>query len=61
MAVHLRYTLMNIEINTQVKVPSNQLNIIKCSTSNSSSNVNPWFWTGLINAEGSFSVLVSRS
>ena len=56
--LQLRCTLMNFERFSRVKFPSNQLNVRKFSTSNSSSNVNPWFWTGLIDAEGSFSVIV---
>ena len=52
---------MNFERFSRVKIPSKQLNVKKFSTSNSSSNVNPWFWTGLIDAEGSFSILVCKS
>ena len=59
--MQLRYTLMNFERFSRVKIPSKQINFRKFSTSNSSSNVNPWFWTGLIDAEGSFSILVCKS
>lgn len=50
---------MGFERNYQVKIPSKQLN--KYSTFNNSSYVNPWFWTGLIDAEGSFSIIIDRS
>ena len=46
----LRCTLMGFERNYQVKIPSKQLNIKNYSTSNNSSNINPWFLTGLIDA-----------
>lgn len=46
--IHLRCTLMGFERNYPIKIPSNQLNVKKFSTFNYSSNVNPWFWTGLI-------------
>ena len=56
---------MDFERISRVKIPSKQLNFRKLSAtathSNSSSNVNPWFWTGLIDAEGSFSILVCKS
>lgn len=32
----------------------------KKNLSNNTSNINPWFWTGLIDAEGSFSILVIK-
>jgi hypothetical protein len=62
---HLRYTLMDGESRYQVKIPSKQLNIKNLSTaatlpSKVSSNVNPWFWTGLIDAEGSFSIIITK-
>ena len=59
--MQLRCILTNFERFSRVKIPSKQLNVKKFSTSNSSSNVNPWFWTGLIDAEGSFSIIVSKS
>ena len=48
--MQLRCTLMGFERNYQVKIPSKQLNIKNYSTSNNSSNINPWFLTGLIDA-----------
>ena len=52
---------MGFERNYQIKPLSKQLNIRGFSTFNDSSYVNPWFWTGLIDAEGSFSVIVDKS
>ena len=57
--MHLRCTLMGFERNYPIKIPSNQLNCRKFSTLNNSSYINPWFWTGLIDGEGSFSVIIS--
>ena len=57
----LRYTLMGGESRYQVKIPSKQLNIKKFSTLNSSLPINPWFITGLIDAEGSFSVIIDKN
>lgn len=45
----------------RIRIPSNQLNVKKFSTSNYSSNVNPWFWTGLIDAEGSFTIIIDKN
>lgn len=56
----------------QIKVLSKQLNIknfftltnlnqINNFSSINSSNINPWFWTGLIDAEGSFSVIIDKN
>jgi len=57
----LRYTLMVFERNYQIKTPSKQLNIKNLSTIiKRTSNVNPCFWTGLIDAEGSFSILIIK-
>jgi len=57
----LRCTLMGYESSYQIKIPSKQLNIRNLSTStNNISHINPWFWTGLIDAEGSFSVIIDR-
>nr|YP_009926600.1 hypothetical protein [Wolfiporia cocos]QNH92658.1 hypothetical protein [Wolfiporia cocos] len=59
--MHLRCTLTDFERKSRVKIPSKQLKFRKFSTSNSSPNVNPWFWTGLMDAESSFSIIVCRS
>jgi hypothetical protein len=60
-SMQLRYTLMNLEIFSKIKYPSKQLNIRKFSSAFGPSPVIPWFWTGLIDAEGSFSVIVDQS
>ena len=57
----LRYTLMCFERNYRIKIPSKQLNIKKFSTFNSLSNVNPWFLTGLIDGEGSFTIITDKN
>jgi hypothetical protein len=58
---HLRCTLMGFERNYQTKILSKQLNIKNLSTFNHSPHINPWFWTGLIDAEGSFSIIIDRN
>ena len=55
--MQLRCTLMAFERKYQVKIPSKQLNINKFSTFSAShsstyATTSPWFWTGLIDAEG---------
>ena len=57
----LRCTLMGFERNYQVKYPSKQLNPQNYSTVNYSSNIHPWFWTGLIDTEGSFSIIIDKN
>jgi len=61
--MHLRYTLMGFERNYQIKIPSKQLNVKHYSTFNFNcpSQVNPWFWTGIIDAEGSFSIIIDKN
>ena len=61
--MHLRCTLMGFERNYQIKIPSKQLNVKQFSTylENYSSHVNPLFFTGFIDAEGSFSTIVDRN
>jgi hypothetical protein len=62
---HLRYTLMGFERNYQVKIPSKQLNVRKLSTASLNYNyptkVNPWFWSGFIDGEGSFSIIIDKN
>lgn len=60
-SMHLRCTLMGFERNYRIKIPSKQLNVKKFTTLNSFSDVNPWFWTGLIDGEGSFSIIIDRN
>lgn len=52
---------MDFERLSRIKNPSKQLNFKNLFSSNSSSDVNPWFWTGLIDAEGSFSIIIDKS
>lgn len=54
--LHLRCTLMDFERNYQVKNLSNQLNIKQYSNF----YLSPWFWSGLIDAEGSFSIIIDK-
>ena len=58
---HLRCTLMGFERNYPINNPSNQLKVKNYSTLKQSFPVNAWFWTGLIDAEGSFGVVVDKN
>jgi len=57
---HVRCTLMGFERNYQIKILSKQLNIKKFSTLNSLPKLNPWFVSGLIDAEGSFYITIYK-
>jgi hypothetical protein len=57
----LRCTLLGGESRYRIRIPSKQLNVKKLSTFNYPSNVNPWVWSGLIDAEGSFSIIVDKN
>ena len=46
--------------NSFIKNPSKQFDLKKFSTS-SSINVNPGIWSGLIDGEGSFSIIVDKN
>jgi len=48
----LRCTLVGGESRYRIRIPSKQLNVKNLSTFNYPSKVNPWFWSGLIDAEG---------
>ena len=48
--MQLRCTLMNFERISRVIFPSKLLNVKNFSTSPAPTNVNPWFFTGLIDA-----------
>ncbi|OAX31760.1 homing endonuclease [Rhizopogon vinicolor AM-OR11-026] len=71
----LRYTLMGFERNYQVKILSKRLKMKSFSTSTSSTrlqdfeiskyqnlnlNLNPWFVSGLIDAEGTFYISIRK-
>jgi len=53
---YLRCTLMGFERNYQVKNLSNQINKRQYSTF----YLSPGFWSGLIDAEGSFSIIIDK-
>lgn len=55
----LRCTLMGFERNYQIKYPSKQLNYF--STLHSNNRLNPWFVTGLADAEGTFTVMIDKN
>ena len=55
---------MGFERNYQVKILSKQINVSESynhAEGASSTDVNPWFISGLIDAEGSFSVIVDKN
>ena len=64
---HLRYTLTGFERNYPIRNPSNQFFnkrsyfFIALKPSVSKSSFNPWFITGLIDAEGSFMVRIRKN
>ena len=58
----LRCTLMGFERNYQVKIPSNQFNKIKkLFSTKSEAEINPWFLTGFVDAEGCFSIKIQQN
>jgi hypothetical protein len=57
--MQLRCTLMGFERNYQFKIPSNQLNKALFSTSIQDPKLNPWFVSGLKDAEGCFTITIS--
>ena len=62
--IPLRYTLMGFERNYQLKIPSCHLNNTKTiyfSTFNLNPKLNPWFLSGLIDGEGSFSTTIQKN
>jgi hypothetical protein len=60
--LHLRCTLMGFERNYPIKIPSKQL-INKFSTLHSPNikRLNPWFVTGITDAEGMFTVMIDKN
>nr|YP_009568353.1 LAGLIDADG endonuclease [Orbilia oligospora]QBL01989.1 LAGLIDADG endonuclease [Orbilia oligospora] len=66
---HLRYALMDLEINYRFRMSSNHLNILKRSYSsliinsldNLLSNLNPLFLTGFSDDESNFTVIINKS
>jgi len=51
---------MGSEKNYQIKFPSKQLKTKNFSTLFFQTKLNPWFVTGLIDAEGSFSISINK-
>lgn len=64
---HLRCTLKSFERNCQVKIPSKHIiNKLRAYTSKTiiaqvNTEINPWFVTGFIDAEGCFSISIIRN
>ncbi len=58
--MHLRYTLKGFERNCSLKIPSKQL-IVKRFSSTLISSVKPWFLSGIIDAEGSFTIIIDKN
>ena len=58
--MRLRCTLMGFERNYPANIPSNQFNIREFSTF-SHIILNPWTLSGLIDAEGSFSIILDKN
>ena len=58
--IHVRCTLMGFERNYPLKILSKQLNIKQFSTLNTKAKLNPWFVTGLIDGEGTFSISIMK-
>lgn len=59
--MHLRYTLWGFARNYPLKIPSKQLIVKRFSSTIKSSPVKPWFWSGLIDAEGSFNIKIDKN
>jgi hypothetical protein len=57
----LRCTLTGCESSYRVKIPSKQLNKRTFSTVNIKPKLNPWFVTGLSDAESSFIIRISKN
>lgn len=72
--INLRYTLGNFErnrnlysgfnyfnsFNSHVKIPSKQFDLTKKYSTYSYSPINPGVWSGLIDGEGSFSIIIDK-
>ncbi len=59
--MHLRCTLVNFTRNSWAKIPPKQFNIKNYSTFNTTTSINPWVLSGLIDAEGSFTIIIDRN
>ena len=59
--LQLRCTLMDFERYYQTSIPSKQLSIRTFSTSSLKNKLNPWFVTGIIDAEGTFCTTIYKN
>jgi len=59
--MHLRCALVGFERNYRIKNPSKQLKNRRFSTLNTLSKLHPFYVSGLVDAEGSFSTTIYRS
>ena len=57
----LRCTLMGGESSYQTRIPSKQISIRTFSTSSLKPKLNPWFVTGIIDAEGTFCTTIYKN
>ena len=59
--MQLRCTLMDFERYYQTSIPSKQISIRTFSTSSFKPKLNPWFVTGIIDAEGTFCTTIYKN
>ena len=59
--LQLRCTLMDFERYYQTSIPSKQISIRTFSTSSLKPKLNPWFVTGIIDAEGTFCTTIYKN
>ena len=59
--LQLRCTLMGFERYYQTSIPSKQISIRTFSTSSLKPKLNPWFVTGIIDAEGTFCTTIYKN
>jgi hypothetical protein len=58
--MHLRRIITGFNLSPYIKIPSKQLNKL-FSTLNTQTKINPYFFTGLVDAEGSFITTIYRN
>jgi hypothetical protein len=59
--LQLRCTLMGCKSSYQTGIPSKQISIRTFSTSTFKPKLNPWFVTGIIDAEGTFCTTIYKN
>jgi LAGLIDADG endonuclease len=59
-SMHLKHITTGVKINHHINIPSKQLNKL-FSTLNTQTKINPYFFTGLVDAEGSFITTIYRN